>query len=363
MNQPYSRVFNFSAGPCTLPVSVLEEARDGMLNWGGTGMSVMEMSHRSKPFEGILAETESTLRELLGIPENYKVLFLQGGATLQNTMVPINFLKEGEVADYVITGAWGKKSLEGAKLVGKTNVVFDNKANNYNDVPNLESLNYTDGAAYIHFTSNETIHGVEITEDPSLKAPVVCDMSSDILSRKVDVSKYALIYAGAQKNMGPAGVTVVIIRDDLLAKVPASQHPMLDYKLMADNDSMYNTPPCWGIYICGLVYKWVKQEGGVAEMGDRAQARSGLIYDAIEASGGFYKGHAAPNARSIMNVTFTLPSDELTDKFVNEAKASKLDGLKGHRSVGGCRASIYNAFPLEGCEALAEFMKEFAAKN
>lgn len=363
MSQPYCRVFNFSAGPCTLPVPVLEEARDSLLNWNDTGMSVMEMSHRSKPFESILAESEKSLRALLDIPENYKVLFLQGGASLQNTMVPMNFLKEGQTADYVITGAWGKKSLEAAKLVGNVNVAFDNKANNYNDVPDLGTLTYSENPAYIHFTSNETIHGVEFPGDPSLKAPVVCDMSSDILSRKVDISKYGLIYAGAQKNMGPAGVTVVIINEQLLGKVPEKQHPMLDYKLISENDSMYNTPPCWGIYMCGLVYKWVLAEGGVTEMNKRARERTKLVYDAIEASNGFYKGHAAPGARSVMNVTFTLPSDELTDKFVKEAKAEKLDGLKGHRSVGGCRASIYNAFPLEGCEVLAAFMKDFAGRN
>jgi len=363
MSQPYCRVFNFSAGPCTLPVSVLEEARDGLLNWNDAGMSVMEMSHRSKPFEGILTETEKNLRALISIPDNYKVLFLQGGASMQNTMIPLNFLREGQTADYVVTGAWGKKSWEAAVLVGNVHLAHDGKANNYSDVPDLGSLSYSSSPSYIHFTSNETIHGVEFGGDPVLKAPVVCDMSSDILSRKVDVSKYALIYAGAQKNMGPAGVTVVIIRDDLLAKVPEKQHPMLDYKLFAENDSMYNTPPCWGIYMCGLVYKWVSAEGGVEEMGRRAKARTKLVYDAIDGSGGFYKGHAATAARSIMNVTFTLPSEELTDKFVKEAKAVKLDGLKGHRSVGGCRASIYNAFPLEGCELLASFMKEFQAKN
>jgi phosphoserine aminotransferase len=363
MSQPYCRVFNFSAGPCTLPVSVLEEARDGLLNWNDAGMSVMEMSHRSKPFEGILAETERDLRGLINIPENYKVLFLQGGASLQNTMIPMNFLPAGQTADYVVTGAWGKKSWEAAVLCGDVNLAYDGKSSNYNDVPDLTALSYSANPAYIHFTSNETIHGVEFKGDPSLKAPVVCDMSSDILSREVDISKYALLYAGAQKNMGPAGVTVVIIRDDMLAKTPAKQHPMLDYKLQADNDSMYNTPPCWGIYMCGLVYKWVRDEGGVEEMGRRAKARTDLVYAAIDASGGYYKGHSMGSSRSIMNVTFTLPSDELTDKFVKEAKSVKLDGLKGHRSVGGCRASIYNAFPLEGCEVLAGFMKEFQSKN
>ncbi|HEY3781167.1 MAG TPA: phosphoserine transaminase [Fimbriimonadaceae bacterium] len=363
MSQPYSRVFNFSAGPCTLPVSALEEARDGMLNWNGSGMSVMEMSHRGKVYEGIFSETEANLRKLLGIPENYKILFLQGGASFQNTMIPMNYLREGQTADYVVSGAWGKKSQEAAKLIGNVHTAFDGKAGNYNDVPDLESLQYSDDPAYIHFTTNETIHGVEIASDPSLKAPVVCDMSSDILSRPVDISKYALIYAGAQKNMGPAGVTVVIIRDDLVAKVPEKQHPMMDYKLMVENDSMYNTPPCWGIYVCGLVYKWVIAQGGLAAMNKLAKDRSSLIYEAVEASGGFYKGHALPASRSIMNVTFTLGSDELTDKFIKEAKAEKLDGLKGHRSVGGCRASIYNAFPVEGCQVLANFMEDFAAKN
>ncbi len=362
MNQPYDRIFNFSAGPCTLPVEVLEEARDGMLNWNGAGMGVMEMSHRGKVFEGIHAETQASLRELMGIPGHYKILFLQGGASMQNTMVPMNFLGEG-VADYVVTGAWGKKSLEAAHLVGKANTVFDAKASNYNTVPDLESLAYTDGAAYIHFTSNETIQGVEIFNDPSVTAPLVCDMSSDILSRPIDVAQYAYIYAGAQKNMGPAGVTVAICREDMLERVPAKMHPMLDLKLMADNDSMYNTPPCWGIYICGLVYKWMLRNGGLAAMQAKNTAKANAIYSAIDGSGGFYKGHAETHCRSIMNPTFTLPSEELTDLFVKEAKAAKMDGLKGHRSVGGCRASIYNAFPLAGCEALASFMKEFASRN
>ena len=363
MSQPYCRVFNFSAGPCTLPVSVLEEARDNMLNWHDTGMSVMEMSHRGKAFESILADAELSLRNLLGVPDNYKILFLQGGASMQNTMIPMNFLPGGHTADYVVTGAWGKKSAEASKLVGNTNVAYDGKSTSYKEAPNLETLTYSDNPAYIHFTSNETIQGVEIFNDPSVKSPLVCDMSSDILSRSVDISKYALIYAGAQKNMGPAGVTVVIIRDDMLAKVPQNMHPMLDYKLISENDSMYNTPPCWGIYVCGLVYRWAQAEGGLLEMNRRARERANIIYQAVDNSGGFYKGHANSNCRSIMNVTFTLPSDELTDKFVKEAKAEKLDGLKGHRSVGGCRASIYNAFPVEGCQVLAGFMKHFASTN
>jgi phosphoserine aminotransferase len=362
MSQPYDRIYNFSAGPCTLPVEVLEEARDGMLNWQGSGMGVMEMSHRGKVFEGIHAETQASLRELVGIPQDYAILFLQGGASMQNTMVPMNFLGGG-VADYVITGSWGKKSLEAAKLVGSVNKVFDAKESSYNTTPDLATLDYTPDAAYIHFTSNETIQGVEFMADPSLDAPVVCDMSSDILSRPLDVTKYAYIYAGAQKNMGPAGVTLAICRRDMLERTPEAMHPMLDLRLMAENDSMYNTPPCWGIYICGLVYKWLLKNGGLAAMHATNQRKAAHLYAAIDASGGFYKGHAQPHCRSIMNVTFTLPSDELTDQFVKEAKANRMDGLKGHRSVGGCRASIYNAFPEEGCQVLADFMRDFAAKH
>ncbi len=363
MSQPYDRVFNFSAGPCTLPVEVLEEAKEDLLNYKSTGMSVMEMSHRSKPFEKILAETEADLRTLLSIPENYKVLFLQGGASLQFSMIPLNFLGAGQTADYIVTGAWGEKALEAANLVGTANVAYDAKAQNYNVAPDFSSIPLTTGAAYVHFTSNETIQGVEFPTDPTVDSPLICDMSSDILSRAVDVSKYALIYAGAQKNMGPAGATVVIIRDDFLALGPAKQHPILDYKLHAKNSSMYNTPPCWTIYMCGLVYKHLLKTGGVAGSNERNTAKANTIYDAIDGSNGFYKGHAQLESRSIMNVTFTLPSEELTSAFVKQAEAIQLDGLKGHRSVGGIRASIYNAFPIEGCQALASFMKEFAAKN
>lgn len=363
MSQPYDRVYNFSAGPCTLPVEALEEAKEGLLNYKGTGMSVMEMSHRSKPFEAILAHTEADLRTLLGIPDNYKVLFLQGGASLQFSMVPLSFLGAGQTADYVISGAWGEKALEAARLVGNVNVAYDGKPCNYNEAPDFSTLPLTDAAAYVHFTSNETIHGVEFMTDPTTASPLVCDMSSDILSRPVDVTKYALIYAGAQKNMGPAGATVVIVRDDFLAKVAGKQHPILDYKLHAKNSSMYNTPPCWTIYMCGLVYKHLLGTGGVDGAKQRNVEKANTIYEAIDASNGFYKGHATCGSRSIMNVTFTLPSDELTNAFVKDAEGLKLDGLKGHRSVGGIRASIYNAFPLEGCQALAKFMHEFAANN
>ncbi len=363
MSQPYGRVFNLSAGPCTLPVPVLEEAKEQLLNYNGTGMSVMEMSHRSKPFEAIIHSAEEDLAKLLGIPGDYKILFLQGGATLQFSMAPMSYLCQGAQADYVVTGTWGKKAVEAARLEGPVNVVWDGKAGNYSDVPDLESLKYDARASYIHMTSNETIQGVEFHRDPSLKAPVICDMSSDILSRPVNVSKYALIYAGAQKNMGPAGATVVIIRKDMLDRVPREMHPMLDYRLQAENGSLYNTPPCWSIYICGLVYKHLLKCGGLAAAHSRNKAKAGVLYDAIDGSGGFYKGHAEKRARSIMNVTFTLPSDDLTSAFLKGAGAQSLDGLKGHRSVGGVRASIYNAFPEEGCHTLASYMAEFQRQN
>jgi phosphoserine aminotransferase len=363
MSDISERIFNFSAGPSILPVEVLQQAQADMLNWNGAGMSVMEMSHRGKAYQGIFDAAEADLRELMGIPKNYRVLFLQGGASMQFTMVPMNLLGAGETADFVVTGTWSKKALQAAKLVGGTNVVWDGKEANYNTVPDLKSLAYTPNGAFISFTSNETIHGVEFKNDVDLPGTVVCDMSSDILSRPVDVSKYGVIFAGAQKNMGPAGMTLVIIREDLLGKTPENMHPMLDYRLQAENDSMYNTPPCWSIYICGLVYKYLLKNGGVPAMHKKNVEKAEVIYNAIDASGGFYKGHSEKQCRSLMNVTFTLPNDDVSAAFVKEAKELKLDGLKGHRSVGGCRASIYNAFPIEGCVALAKFMKEFAAKN
>lgn len=363
MSQPYDRVFNFSAGPCTLPVSVLEQVRDEAINYRGTGKSVMEMSHRSKAYEAIIQKTEADFRTLMGVPDNYKVLFLQGGASLQFSMIAMNFLAAGSSADYVVTGTWGKKAVEAARCVGTANVIFDAKATNYDQAPDLGSLARTAGASYLHFTSNETIQGVDFFADPNLDGRVFCDASSNILSRPMDVSKYALLYAGAQKNMGPAGVTVVALRDDLLADIPSGLAPMFDYRIHVDNGSMYNTPPCFSIYVMGLVYEWTLANGGLTAMAEKNKAKAQLIYDTIDGSGGFYRGHAQRANRSWMNVTFTLPSDELTAAFLSEAKAMKLEELKGHRSVGGCRASIYNAFPREGCQVLADFMKEFAAKN
>lgn len=363
MSQPYDRVYNFSAGPCTLPVEILEEARDGMMNWRGTGMSVMEMSHRGKEFGGILDEAEADLRKLAEVPDNYKILFLQGGASMQNTMIPMNLLGAGQTADYVVTGAWGKNSHEAAKVCGNIHLAYDGSSHNYSECPDLTALKYSDAPAYVHYTSNETIQGVDFHEDVDLFGVSVCDISSNILSRPIDISKFALLYAGAQKNMGPAGVTVVIIREDMLDRTPANFHPMLDYRLIAKNGSMFNTPPCYAIYMCGLMYKWLQKQGGTAWAFENNKKKAGIIYDAIDNSGGFYEGHAKKENRSLMNLTFRLPSEELTDQFLKEAKAYKLDGPKGHRSVGGVRASIYNAFPVEGCEVLAQFMGEFARKN
>jgi len=357
------RIFNFSAGPAVLPVPVLEQAREEMLSLPGVGMSVMEISHRSKTFQAIIDGAEGGLRELLGIPEGYHVLFLQGGASLQFSMLPVNFLAEGAAADYVLTGSWGKKALKEAKKQGATNVAADMADSRYNRVPGDDELRLSPGAAYVHITSNETIEGVEWKHDPDTQGvPLVCDASSDICSRPVDVSRYALIYAGAQKNLGPSGVTVVILRDDLLGRIPDGLHTMLDYRTHVQNKSLYNTPNTWGIYILDLVCRWVKAQGGLEGMRRLNEEKARKIYDVIDSTD-FYRGHAAREARSLMNVTFRLPSEELEKKFTAEATAAGLDGLKGHRSVGGIRASIYNAFPPEGVDALVQFMREFERAN
>jgi phosphoserine aminotransferase len=353
------RIYNFSAGPAVLPVPVLEQAQREMLSLPGVGMSVMEISHRSKPFDG----AERGLRELMGSPENYRVLFLQGGASLQFSMIPMNLLTEGASADYIVTGSWGKKAVKEAKKVGAVNIAADLADSRYTRTPEPHEIKLDGNAAYVHVTSNETIEGVEWKDDPDVgDVPLVSDASSDIMSRPVDVSKYGLIYAGAQKNLGPSGVTLVIIRDDLLKRIPDGLHTMLDYRTHADNDSLYNTPNTWGIYILNLVCQWVKDKGGLEAVYRENQTKAKLIYDAIDATD-FYRGHAAVESRSLMNVTFRLPTEELEKQFAKEANNAKLDGLKGHRSVGGLRASIYNAFPREGCEALVQFMREFERVN
>ena len=357
------RIFNFSAGPAVLPVEVLERAQSELLSLNGSGMSVMEISHRSEAFEAIIESARGGIRELLNVPENYQILFLQGGASLQFSMIPMNFLPKNESADYIITGAWGVKAAEEAARFGRVNAIFNSVESGFKTVPAQEDLRLSRDARFVHYTSNETIEGVEFKYDvDGGSLPVVCDASSNILSREIDVSKYALIYAGAQKNIGPSGVTLVIIRDDLLAEA-ADLPPMLDYRRIAENKSMLNTPNTWGIYLVNLVCQWLKGKGGVAEMQKLNEAKAKILYDALDASDGFYLGHAERQARSLMNVTFRLPSAELERKFCDEATAANLNGLKGHRSVGGIRASIYNAFPREGVEKLVEFMTDFSQKN
>jgi phosphoserine aminotransferase len=357
------RIFNFSAGPAVIPVPVLEQARDEMLSLPGVGMSVMEISHRSKTFDEIIQGAEDGLRELLGIPKDYTVLFLQGGASLQFAMVPMNFLSLDSSADYIVTGSWGKKAVKEAQKFGTADMAANMADGGFTRVPNQDELQLNPSAAYVHMTSNETIEGVEFKAEPEVgEVPLVADMSSNILSKPIPVEKYGLIYAGAQKNMGPSGVTVVIMREDLLPRVREGLSTMLDYNTHAKNKSLYNTPNTWGIYILNLVCKWLRDKGGLAGMQQENEAKAKLIYDAIDATD-FYRGHADPDARSMMNVTFRLPSEDLEKKFASEATAAGMDGLKGHRSVGGIRASIYNAFPKEGCEALVGFMKEFEQKN
>ena len=358
------RIYNFSAGPAILPLPVLQRAQSELLSLNNIGMSVMEISHRSAHFAPVLQSAATGIRELLSVPENYKILFLQGGATLQFSMIPMNFLGANETADFVVTGAWGKKAVKEAKKCGNANVIFSTEAEGFRSIPAQDELNFSQDAKYIHYTSNETIDGVEFKYDLDGKGiPVVCDASSNILSKPFDIEKYALIYAGAQKNIGPSGVTVVIIRDDLLAQIPDNQQTLLNYKLIAENDSMLNTPNTWGIYLISLVCEWLKEQGGVAAMAKINEEKAKILYDAIDQSDGFYRGHAEKSARSLMNITFRLPTEELEKQFVAEATEKKLDGLKGHRSVGGIRASIYNAFPREGVEALVEFMKDFSQRN
>ncbi|HVF49072.1 MAG TPA: 3-phosphoserine/phosphohydroxythreonine transaminase [Pyrinomonadaceae bacterium] len=357
------RIFNFSAGPAVLPVPVLEEAQRDMLSLPGVGMSVMEISHRSQTFDDIIGGAEQHLRELMGIPDNYHVLFLQGGASLQFSMIPLNFLPPSASADYIITGSWGKKALKEAKREGGAKVAATTEDSRYSRIPDQGELKLDPHAAYVHLTSNETIEGVEWHHEPEVgDVPLVNDASSNILSRVVPVERYAIIYAGAQKNMGPSGVTLVILRDDMLARIPDGLHTMLDFRTHVENKSLYNTPNTWGIYILNLVCKWLKGKGGIPAMQQENEAKAHLLYDAIDATD-FYRGHADAEARSLMNVTFRLPSEELEKQFAKEATAAGLDGLKGHRSVGGIRASIYNAFPRAGVEALVAFMREFERKN
>jgi phosphoserine aminotransferase len=357
------RIFNFSAGPAVLPVPVLEQAQSELVSLPGVGMSILEVSHRSKVFEGVLARAEADIRQLANVPANYRVLFLQGGASLQFSMVPMNLLSEGTTADYLVTGAWSSKAVDEAKKFGKVHVAATTKAEQFTRIPRVEEIVLTPGAAYVHMTSNNTIYGTEWKSLPDIgDIPLVNDTSSDMFSRPIDIARHALIYAGAQKNMGPAGVTVVIIREDLLARSSASLPVMLSYAVHAEHGSMYNTPPVFAIYMLGLVMRWLIGQGGLEAAEAANQRKAGKLYAEIDRTG-FYRGTAQNNSRSLMNVTFRLPSEDLEKRFVTDAQTTGLDGLKGHRSVGGIRASIYNAFPEAGIDALVDFMKDFEQRN
>jgi phosphoserine aminotransferase len=354
-----NRIFNFSAGPAVMPLPVLEEAQRDLVTLPGVGMSVMEISHRSKTFEGILARAIADLRALAGIGADYRILMLQGGASLQFSMVPMNLLGAGQTADYIDTGSWADKAIKEARRVGTVNVAGSTKADGYARIPAPHELTLTTGAAYAHITTNNTIEGTQWRTPPDVgDAPLAADASSDIFSRPLDVSRFGLIYAGAQKNLGPSGVTLVIIREDLLARSPVGLPAMLSYKVQAENNSLYNTPPTFGIYLLGLTMKWLQSLGGLAGIAALNERKAGKLYDEIDRTG-FYRGTAQKDSRSLMNVTFRLPSEALEQQFDTGATAAGLDGLKGHRSVGGMRASIYNAFPEEGVDALIQFMREF----
>ncbi len=358
-----SRVFNFSAGPAALPAEVLEQASEEMLDWHGSGMSVMEMSHRGKEFMSIATQAEADVRELMGIPDNYKVLFLQGGASSQFAMVPLNLLRGKSTGDYINTGSWSKKAIAEAKRHCQVNIAASSEESRFTLVPEAGALNLSPDAAYVHYTPNETIQGVEFPYIPDTgETPLVADMSSTILSRPVDVSRYGVIYAGAQKNIGPAGLTLVIVREDLIGNAADGTPAMFDYQTHAGAGSMYNTPPTYGWYLAGLVFQWLKRKGGLAAMAEINERKAKALYGAIDGSG-FYANPVRPDCRSWMNVPFTLPDAELDAGFLAGAKEAGLVTLKGHRSVGGMRASIYNAMPEEGVKALIDFMADYERRN
>ena len=357
------RIYNFSAGPAVLPLPVLEQAQRELVSLPDLGMSILEVSHRSKVFEGVLARAEADIRELANVPSNYRVLFLQGGASLQFTMVPMNLLQDRMTADYLVTGAWSSKAVDEARKIGNVHVAATTKAEQFTRIPRAEEIVLTPGAAYVHMTSNNTIYGTEWKALPDVgDVPLVSDTSSDMFSRPIDVGRHALIYAGAQKNMGPAGVTVVIIREDLLARSAASLPVMLSYAVHAENGSMFNTPPVFAIYMLGLVTRWLIGQGGLGAIAAVNERKAGKLYAEIDRTG-FYRGTAQKDSRSLMNVTFRLASEELEKQFVKDAEKAGFDGLKGHRSVGGMRASIYNAFPEAGVDALTAFMQEFERRH
>jgi phosphoserine aminotransferase len=357
-------VHNFFAGPAVLPASALKRAHEEFFNFADTGMSVMEISHRSAQFEALNNEAQALMRELLGIPDNYKILFIQGGASQQFGMVPMNFLTKESSADYILTGGWSEKAQKEAKLFGNTRVAFSSKETKFNRIPKQGELSLDPKAAYVHMTTNNTLFGTQWHYIPEVgNVPLVADMSSDMMWKKFDVTRFAMIYAGAQKNLGPSGVTVVIVRDDFLARCNPGLTTMLSYKTHAENNSLYNTPPTFGIYMLRNVLAWQKEIGGLAEVERRNHAKAKLIYDCFDRHPDFYKGHAEKDSRSVMNITWTMRDAEIEKKFLKEAEALNILGLKGHRDVGGCRASTYNALPIESAHALVNFMEEFAKKN
>jgi phosphoserine aminotransferase len=358
-----SRAYNFNAGPAALPLEVLEIAQKELTDFNGTGMSIMEHSHRGKAYDAVHAEAVANMGKLLGLTDDYQVLFLQGGASLQFAQIPMNLLGAGQTADYVNSGAWANKAIKEAKKIGNVNILADTSKDIPTTLPDYASLAYTPGAAYVHVTSNETISGTQMKAFPKTEAPLVADMSSDILCRPIDIQQFGLIYAGAQKNLGPSGVTLVVIRKDLIERAPATLPTMLQYRTQAKENSLYNTPSTFGIYILMLVSRWLLAKGGAAGIETINQAKADKLYAAFDNSGGFYKGTAVKEFRSTMNVTWRLPTEELEAQFIKEATALKMIGLKGHRDVGGCRASIYNACPVEAVDALVAFMAEFQAKN
>jgi len=358
-----SRAYNFNAGPAALPLEVLETAQRELTDFNGTGMSIMEHSHRGKAYDAVHTEAVANIGKLLGLTDDYQVLFLQGGASLQFAMLPMNLLGPDQTADYVNTGAWATKAIKEAKKIGKVNILADTSKDIPTTMPDYDALAYTPGAAYVHVTSNETIAGTQMKSFPKTEAPLIADMSSDILCRPLDISQFGMIYAGAQKNLGPSGVTLAVIRKDLAERAPDTLPTLLQYRTQIANNSLYNTPPTFGIYILMLVTRWLLDKGGAAGIETINQAKADKLYAAIDGSGGFYKGTAVQELRSTMNVTWRLPSEELEAQFVKEATALNMSGLKGHRSVGGIRASIYNACPSEAIDALIAFMADFQAKN
>lgn len=359
-----TRAFNFSAGPATLPESVLRQAQEEMLEWRGVGASVVEISHRSAEFIALAAETEADLRRLLSIPDNYAVLFTAGGATTQQALLPLNFASPGQRADYVLTGHWGKTAVKQACPYVDVNVAADGEVDGYHDIPPRAEWKLSDDAAYVHITANETIHGVEFRDIPDVgNVPLVADFSSSIASEPLDVSRFGLIYAGAQKNLGPVGISVMIVRRDLLERAGQPRADIFDYRSHAARDSMLNTPPTWNWYLLGLTVKWMLAEGGVTEFASRNAAKSAAVYEAIDGSGGFYHNEVAPAARSRMNIPFFLPDDKLTSAFLAESREAGLLALKGHKALGGLRASLYNAMPLAGAQALAGFMRDFQQRH